>query len=385
MLRENHNRSKQYAFDFVFDRSASQALVFANTTQFLVDGLLKGYNATIFAYGATGAGKTYTYAPLTRMMGQPKSPGVIPQTLDYLFELVNSRERGAVEIKVSYVEVYNEVIRDLLTSEDAPLDIREDPDRGVLINGVLELAATSQDEIMRMFKYSLLTRLGSKNRMKEPTEANEVSSRSHAVFLLTIEAKDEDPQSPGVKVAKLNMIDLAGSERAAYTNNKGLRMIEGANINRSLLALGNCINALSDKQKGSKKFHVPYRDSKLTRLLKESLCGNCRTVMIANVSTAVTAYEDTLNTLKYANRAKSIKTYSKKNVRSLEAEAVQNSQQVMSEYADIISSLKKENQKLKSIMQQRRPRVTQKPRRCRSASPATSPKWTTRRSPPSKT
>lgn len=189
--------------------------------------------------------------------------------------------------------------------------------------------------------------------MKEPTEANEVSSRSHAVFLLTIEAKDEDPQSPGVKVAKLNMIDLAGSERAAYTNNKGLRMIEGANINRSLLALGNCINALSDKQKGGKKFHVPYRDSKLTRLLKESLCGNCRTVMIANVSPAVTAYEDTLNTLKYANRAKSIKTYSKKNVKALESEASQNNQQVMSEYADIISSLKKENQKLKSIMQQR--------------------------------
>lgn len=189
--------------------------------------------------------------------------------------------------------------------------------------------------------------------MKEPTEANEVSSRSHAVFLLTIEAKDEESPSAGLKIAKLNMIDLAGSERAAYSNNKGIRMIEGANINRSLLALGNCINALSDKQKGGKKNHVPYRDSKLTRLLKESLCGNCRTVMIANVSSAITAYEDTLNTLKYANRAKSIKTYSKKNVKSIEAENSINNKQVMNEYTDIISSLKKENMKLKSMMSQR--------------------------------
>lgn len=185
--------------------------------------------------------------------------------------------------------------------------------------------------------------------MKEPTEANEVSSRSHAVFLLTIEAKDQE--SKGTKTARLNMIDLAGSERAAYTNNTGKRMIEGANINRSLLALGNCINALSGIQKGQKKPHVPYRDSKLTRLLKESLCGNCRTVMIANISSAVTAYEDTLNTLKYANRAKNIKTYSIKNIKK----DVEGSAQVAaSEYVEIIAQLKKENQRLKSAIQKRK-------------------------------
>lgn len=193
-----------------------------------------------------------------------------------------------------------------------------------------------------------VTRLGSKNRIKESTDANEASSRSHAVFLLTIESREgEGP----VQVAKLNMIDLAGSERAAYSNNKGIRMIEGANINKSLLALANCITKLSDIQKGKPANYVPYRDSKLTRLLKESLCGNCRTVMITNVSPAITAYEDTSNTLKYANRAKSIKTYQKKNIKGSQDEA---SQQMVSEYADIISTLKKENQQLKSLVQKRR-------------------------------
>jgi kinesin family protein 18/19 len=185
--------------------------------------------------------------------------------------------------------------------------------------------------------------------MKEPTQANEVSSRSHAVFLLTIEAKDEQGNSNDIKIAKLNMIDLAGSERAAYTNNKGLRMIEGANINKSLLALGNCINALSGNQNTKKTNYVPYRDSKLTRLLKESLSGNCRTVMLTNISPAITAYEDSLNSLKYANRAKEIKTYQKKNIKLLDAPNPANN--MMSEYADIIASLKKENNQLKSMVQ----------------------------------
>lgn len=196
-------------------------------------------------------------------------------------------------------------------------------------------------------------RLGSRNRIKESTEANEASSRSHAVFILTIEAKD--PETGDIKVAKLHMIDLAGSERAAYTNNKGIRMREGANINKSLLALGNCINALSGLQKGkdpTKKIHVPYRDSKLTRLLKESLCGNCRTVMICNVSPGITAYEDTYNTLKYADRAKSIKTYSKKNIKAIEEESVNN--QMANEYADLITKLKLQNMELKSLVQKSR-------------------------------
>jgi kinesin family protein 18/19 len=142
------------------------------------------------------------------------------------------------------------------------------------------------------------------------------------------------------------MIDLAGSERAAYTSNKGMRMIEGANINKSLLALGNCITALADSKTKNKKIYVPYRDSKLTRLLKDSLGGNCRTIMIANISPAVTSYEDTLNTLKYAHRAKSIKTLTKKNV--LEA----NSQESLNNYQELIKQLQMENQKLKQAIRE---------------------------------
>ncbi len=144
-------------------------------------------------------------------------------------------------------------------------------------------------------------------RTKERTDANETSSRSHAVLQITVEHKDKAHGIHAeINIAKLSLIDLAGSERASNTNNRGLRLIEGANINKSLLALGNCINALCDMNKNGeiKQTHIPYRDSKLTRLLKDSLGGNCRTVMITNISPAFTAYEDTLNTLKYADRAK---------------------------------------------------------------------------------
>jgi kinesin family protein 18/19 len=146
-------------------------------------------------------------------------------------------------------------------------------------------------------------------RTKERTDANEASSRSHAVLQITVEHKDKAHGiNAEINIAKLSLIDLAGSERASNTNNRGIRLVEGANINKSLLALGNCINALCEQTKmgpnAMKNQHIPYRDSKLTRLLKDSLGGNCRTVMIANISPAFTAYEDTLNTLKYADRAK---------------------------------------------------------------------------------
>ena len=163
---------------------------------------------------------------------------------------------------------------------------------------------------------------GNEARTKERTDANEASSRSHAVLQVTVEHKDRaHGTSAEISIAKLSLIDLAGSERAGQTNNRGIRMVEGANINRSLLALGNCINALCDVQGGtsaSANPHIPYRDSKLTRLLKDSLGGNCRTVMITNISPAWSAYEDTKNTLKYANRAKAIKTTVKRNVLSVD-------------------------------------------------------------------
>lgn len=165
--------------------------------------------------------------------------------------------------------------------------------------------------------------LGNKRRTQEPTDANEQSSRSHAVLQVRVEARNSADvrreELKEVRVGKLSLIDLAGSERAARTNNRGIRMIEGANINRSLLALGNVINALCEQvEKGVKVAHIPYRDSKLTRLLKDSLGGNCRTVMIANLSPASHCYEDTHNTLKYANRAKNIKTAASRNILSVD-------------------------------------------------------------------
>jgi len=178
----------------------------------------------------------------------------------------------------------------------------------------------------------------------EPTGANVVSSRSHAVLQVTVERKDKHQGiQEEIAVSKLSLIDLAGSERASNTNNRGQRLIEGANINKSLLALGNCITLLSEKnEKGGAK-HIPYRDSKLTRLLKDSLGGNCRTVMITNVSPGVICFEDTHNTLKYANRAKNIKTAVTRNVLNVEHH--------MEKYTQIISDLKSENDHLKRLLQ----------------------------------
>ena len=161
--------------------------------------------------------------------------------------------------------------------------------------------------------------MGNQNRTVEATGANATSSRSHAVMQIICEYTDRHSGISGeIHVGKLSLIDLAGSERASRTNNRGMRMIEGANINKSLLALGNCINALHENHTSGRTNYIPYRDSKLTRLLKDSLGGNCRTVMIANISPSMKQFEDTHNTLKYANRAKNIKTSAQRNVLSVD-------------------------------------------------------------------
>ena len=302
-LRINKSREKRYAFDYVFAENTTQQEVYENTCRFLIDGVLQGYNATVFAYGATGAGKTYT------MIGSYSSPGIMTQSLQELFQKVSAmKEDSKFKIKCSFLEVYNETIRDLLSPSSEYLDLREDPVKGMCVAGITEVGGLSsaQDII------DLLHR-GNRNRTTEPTSANVTSSRSHAVLQVTVEQTEKgEGASVEWNVAKLSMIDLAGSERASQTQNKGIRLLEGANINRSLLALGNCITALADAN--GKATFVPYRDSKLTRLLKDSLGGNCRTVMIANASPLHVNYEDTHNTLKYANRAKNIKTKVTRNV-----------------------------------------------------------------------
>lgn len=212
--------------------------------------------------------------------------------------------------------------------------MREDPTRGITVAGVTEIMTTNTDEIMG------LLREGNILRTKEATNANEASSRSHAVLQVTVENKDKSHGTDSdINIGKLSLIDLAGSERASATLNTGKRLIEGANINRSLLALANCINALCTNSEKGGNNHIPYRDSKLTRLLKDSLGGNCRTVMIANISPSFMCYEDTLNTLKYADRAKQIKTVVKRNVLNVEYH--------ISNYKNIIDSLRSEITNLK--------------------------------------
>lgn len=352
------SREKRFAFDYVFTPEDGQQTVYCHTTKFLIHGVLNGFNATVFAYGCTGAGKTYT------MLGTPDQPGIMALTLDDLFQNITRVHADPLanvvyKVTVSFLEVYNENIRDLLVNQSSSmlpggganefLDLREDPVKGSVIAGISEIEACNALEVMK------LLRKGNKHRSQEATAANAVSSRSHAVLQVLVEQRertisasiDDAALSGGggdanvttvVKFGKLSLVDLAGSERAAVTQNRGQRLLEGANINRSLLALGNCINALGEKGASAASF-VPYRDSKLTRLLKDSLGGNCRTVMIANISLAAVSLEETLNTLKYANRAKNIKTTVMRNVLNVDHH--------ITEYVGVISGLRDEIAALK--------------------------------------
>ncbi|XP_002735267.1 kinesin-like protein KIF19 [Saccoglossus kowalevskii] len=326
ILRANRSREKQYVFDYAFDAKATQEDVYQQTS-FLIDGVLDGFNATVFAYGATGAGKTYT------MLGQDNDPGIMARTLNDLFTAMeDTSENQVYKVTMSYLEIYNEMIRDLLNPSSGFLDLREDAAGNVQVAGISEVSTKSTREVMR-----LLTR-GNKERTSEPTAANKTSSRSHAVLQVTVKKRNRVRNiSQEIRVGKLFMIDLAGSERAAQTKNRGKRMIEGAHINRSLLALGNCINALAEK--GGNFKYVNFRDSKLTRLLKDSLGGNCRTVMIAHISPASMFFEESRNTLLYADRAKNIKTRVKANFFNVSFHIAQ--------YTGIIADLRKEIARLK--------------------------------------
>ncbi|TPX36335.1 hypothetical protein SmJEL517_g01516 [Synchytrium microbalum] len=295
VLRKDRPREKLFSFDHVFSEYDGTMDVFDKTTRYLVDAVTKGYNATVFAYGATGAGKTHT------MLGTELSPGLMPLTLVHLFQSIRS-QRECYQISLSYLEIYNENIRDLLSNRQEYLELRDDGGKkGPVVSGITTVAASSAEEILSFL------RKGNQKRTQEATGANETSSRSHAVLQVFVSFRKRPNDDE--RLSKLSLIDLAGSERAARTNNRGQRLIEGANINRSLLALANCIVALAENGFPSSKY-INFRDSKLTRLLKDSLGGNCRTAMIANVSPSFLSIEETMNTIKYASRARAIKTTS---------------------------------------------------------------------------
>ncbi|KAL1786906.1 Kinesin KIF18A [Sigmodon hispidus] len=300
-ITKRQNKDLKFVFDAVFDETSTQMEVFEHTTKPILHSFLNGYNCTVLAYGATGAGKTHT------MLGSAAEPGVMYLTMLDLFKSIDEiKEEKVCSIAVSYLEVYNEQIRDLLTNS-GPLAVREDPQKGVVVQGLTLHQPKSSEEILQLLSN------GNKNRTQHPTDLNATSSRSHAVFQIYLRQEDKTASiNQDVRLAKMSLIDLAGSERASASGAKGTRFVEGTNINKSLLALGNVINALADTKRRNQ--HIPYRNSKLTRLLKDSLGGNCQTIMIAAVSPSSLFYDDTYNTLKYANRAKDIKSSLKSNV-----------------------------------------------------------------------
>ncbi|KAK8690769.1 hypothetical protein V6N13_074295 [Hibiscus sabdariffa] len=290
-LRLKRLKGRHFSFDASFSESTTQHEVYSSTTAELVEAVLQGQNGSVFCYGATGAGKTYT------MLGTLESPGVIVLAIKDLFTNIRQRSfDGNHAVHLSYFEVYNETVRDLL-SPGRPLVLREDK-QGIVAAGITQYKAYSADEVM-----ALLQR-GNQNRTTEPTRANETSSRSHAILQVAVEYQVKDASMNIInRVGKISLIDLAGSERALATDQRTLRSLEGANINRSLLALSSCINALVEGKK-----HIPYRNSKLTQLLKDSLGGACNTVMIANISPSNLSFGETQNTLHWAYRAKEIRT-----------------------------------------------------------------------------
>ncbi|PWZ00726.1 kinesin-domain-containing protein [Testicularia cyperi] len=331
------NKDVRYAFDRIFDATASQHDVFQETCKPLLDGVLNGYNASVFAYGATGCGKTHTIS------GTPQDPGLIFLTLKELYDrIADARDESEVHVRLSYLEIYNETIRDLLSAEPTPpgagLALREDANNKISVVGITELTPQSPESVLEYIQE------GNSRRTMSPTEANAVSSRSHAVLQINVTQKPRTASmTEETTSASLNIIDLAGSERASATRNNGARMKEGANINKSLLALGNCINALC--QSGGARKHVPYRNSKLTRLLKFSLGGNCKTVMVVCISPSSAHYEETHNALKYANQAKNIRTKVSRNMINVDRHVAQ--------YVQAIHELKEENARLKARLEER--------------------------------
>ncbi|XP_012215196.1 osmotic avoidance abnormal protein 3-like isoform X2 [Linepithema humile] len=282
---------KVYQFDAAFSPSATTESVYENVGSVIVEAVLEGYNGTVFAYGQTGCGKSFTMR------------GFIERTLEHLFEATSTASSETRYLALlSYLEIYNERLRDLLQDDTGEtLTLKEDPSRGTYVAGGLR-EVTVKDAA----ECTVLVHQGDQRRAAAATKMNAASSRSHAVLTLSLEAiaiNDDDKRGNAIRRGRLHLVDLAGSERQTRTGATGDRLKEAASINLSLSALGNVISALA----AGNGRHVPYRDSKLTRLLRDSLGGNARTLMIACVSPSDIDAEETLSTLRYAARARCIK------------------------------------------------------------------------------
>ncbi|KAI8801655.1 P-loop containing nucleoside triphosphate hydrolase protein [Cladochytrium replicatum] len=296
---------KSFTFDAAFDETCQQMEVYNGTARGIVEAALSGFNGTVFAYGQTGTGKTFSMQGVANV---PHLRGIIPNAFNHIFDHIARSVDKKFLVRVSFLEIYNEEIRDLLTKQvkgqsPTKLDVKEHPEKGVYVKDLSAFVVKSVDEMD-----NLMT-LGNNNRSVGATLMNENSSRSHSIFSITIECAETVNGEEHYFGGKLHLVDLAGSERQSKTGASGDRLKEATKINLSLSALGNCISALVD----GKSSHIPYRDSKLTRLLQDSLGGNAKTLMIATMSPASYNFDETLGTLRYANRAKNIKNKPKIN------------------------------------------------------------------------
>ena len=328
-------KEAEFKYDFAFDEKSDQEEVYQFTTANLVKQVINGYNTTVFAYGATGTGKTYT------MVGGVDNWGLMIRSISDLFKIINNEKEKKYIIKISYVEIYNEIIKDLLADKNNQLEIRTDSQKGVVLQGVEFKRVTNESDA-----YKLIMR-GNKHRTEKPTSYNENSSRSHAILQIYIEIEENLLPTLNKEKAfgKFFLVDLAGCEKTPILGKKN---IENGSINKSLLALGKCINALTSPNKG----YISWRDSKLTRLLQEPLSGNSRIVMIATVSPSIDSFDETMFTLQYAQKAKNVKVIMKKNVVELDTprinkydEYIQNLREEIEEINEQI----RENQKINNI------------------------------------
>uniref|UniRef100_A0A8D2P4Y6 Kinesin family member 27 n=1 Tax=Zosterops lateralis melanops TaxID=1220523 RepID=A0A8D2P4Y6_ZOSLA len=296
-----------FTFDFVFGKNSTQEEVYAVCIKPLLVSLTEGYNATVFAYGQTGSGKTYTIGGDHIASVAVDERGIIPRAIQELFHHISEHRNINFCVKVSYIEVYKEELRDLLDLETSvkELHIREDEKGNTVIVGAKEFQVECADEVISLLES------GNAARHTGTTQKNEHSSRSHAIFTISICQKQSAEYQKNTDVeqdwisSKFHFVDLAGSERVAKTGNTGERFKESVQINSGLLALGNVISALGDPKR--KSVHIPYRDAKITRILKDSLGGNAKTVMITCISPSSLDFDESLNSLKYANRAKNIR------------------------------------------------------------------------------
>ncbi|CAM6067276.1 unnamed protein product, partial [Sphagnum tenellum] len=291
---------QSYTFDRVFGSEATTLEIYEAQTKDIIVSAVQGFNGTVFAYGQTSSGKTFT------MRGSPQEPGIIPLAVYEVFQniqAVNSRE---FLLWVSYMEIYNEEINDLLAPEAQKLQIHESAEQGIFVAGLREEIVVSPEQVLELMEF------GENHRHVGETNMNVYSSRSHTIFRMVVESRDRSQDDPygnttvqacdAVRVSFLNLVDFAGSERVAKTGAEGARLKEGTHLNKSLMTLGTVINKLSEgiqKQGG----HVPYRDSKLTRILQPALGGNAKTAVICNVTPALVHADETKGTLNFASRA----------------------------------------------------------------------------------